>query len=629
LIFRHRAAAGGALAVQIHEPYAEPEDAPEQTAPAPVRLAFGRQPRDESAEARADILPAERAGPVRLHEPRFYEQHELELEHLRLRRWLDRLLLALLALGLAVGAAAVAGLGSMALSAREEHGVVVEAFSVPPALAARGLTGRAVASQLLDKLSAMQARTESSRPARSYRNNWGDDLVLESSAADDAMGGLDLWLHRLFSRQTHVTGEAFETAQGLSLTARADGGGDTFSGGDLDQLLQQSAEAIFRRSQPYRYAIWLMNTGRTDQGMDVLIRLGDGPAGPDRVWANSVLGALLIARGDIAGGLARSLDAVKTAPEDPHAWANLGNALNSLGHAESWLGAIRKSDALLRAHPGAEAAGPRSMVLTQNMASLAEGVGDFQTAASWQAKASVLPELFGAPGASRAQVVADLAAAHDPGASDTARAEALSMKVPDISLLPSLLDADLALGRFPAAVRDGEALQALVGDGASFQAWLQRTWVLRVELAKLAYARAMTGDVDGARVLIASTPLDCYDCLRMRGRIAAAGHDWPEAERWFDQAAKLAPSLPFAWTDWGQMRLERGDPAAAIAPLETAHRKGPRFADALELWGEALMKQGDAKGAAARFAEAARSAPGWARNQQQLREAQAKAGLRG
>jgi tetratricopeptide (TPR) repeat protein len=188
------------------------------------------------------------------------------------------------------------------------------------------------------------------------------------------------------------------------------------------------------------------------------------------------------------------------------------------------------------------------------------------------------------------------------------------MKVPDITLLPPLLEADLALGRYSAAVRDGETLQAAAEQPASFQAWLERGWVLRVELAKLAFAKAMAGDLFAARPLIASTPLDCYDCLRMRGNIAAADHDWLEAERWFDQAARMGPSLPFAWTDWGRMRLERGDPADAIAVLETAHLKGPRFADPLELWGEALMARRDYADAAGKFAEADRYAPRWGHN---------------
>jgi predicted Zn-dependent protease len=575
----------------------------------------------DQARSGAAALALRWAGPVEVAYDAKAEallEEQTELVHLQKaqlheRRWKDRLALALQALGVLIGGVLVITLGAMAWSASRAHGLVIETFSVPPDLAARGLTGRVVASQLLDKLSAMQSKSISSRPAGTYRNNWGDDLAVESPPSSI---GLDRWLRRRLSKQTHVTGEVFETPQGLSLTARTGQGGDTFAGGagELDGLLQQSAEAIYRRGQPYRYAVWLMTSGRMDQGMDLLTQLGNGPAGPDRVWSNSVLGNLLVARGEIAAGLARNLDAVRAAPEDPHAWANLSGSLSALGHAEGALAATRKSDVLLRRHPSAEAPGSRAIALTQNQASLAEALGDFQTGADWQARASVLPGVFGDGGTSRAQAIADLAAAHDAAASDTARAEALSMRVPDITLLPSLLEADLALHRYAAAVRDGEALQAAAAQPASFQAWLERGWIVRNELAKLAYARAMAGDLNSARVSIASIPQDCYDCLRMRGRIAAADHDELQAEHWFDQAARLGPSLPFAWTDWGRMRLMRGDPDGAIAVLQTAHEKGPQFADPLELWGEALLGKRDYVGAAAKFAEADRYAPRWGRN---------------
>jgi tetratricopeptide (TPR) repeat protein len=121
----------------------------------------------------------------------------------------------------------------------------------------------------------------------------------------------------------------------------------------------------------------------------------------------------------------------------------------------------------------------------------------------------------------------------------------------------------------------------------------------------------MTGDFIGADAMIANTPLDCYDCLRMRGRISAAEKNWLPAEHWFDLATHAGPSLPFAWTDWGRMRLAAGDVAGAIEALQIAHQKGPRFADPLELWGEALLAGRDYAGAAGKFAEAARYAPVW------------------
>jgi tetratricopeptide (TPR) repeat protein len=117
--------------------------------------------------------------------------------------------------------------------------------------------------------------------------------------------------------------------------------------------------------------------------------------------------------------------------------------------------------------------------------------------------------------------------------------------------------------------------------------------------------------VAGAQALIATTPADCYLCLRARGGIAAQMRDWAAAERWFAEAIRQAPSLPLAYAERGEMRLARDDVAAAIADFTIAHRRSPHFADPLEGWGDALARQGRRRDALAKYDEALKYAPAW------------------
>ncbi|MGH6878795.1 MAG: hypothetical protein ACREHV_15650 [Rhizomicrobium sp.] len=123
----------------------------------------------------------------------------------------------------------------------------------------------------------------------------------------------------------------------------------------------------------------------------------------------------------------------------------------------------------------------------------------------------------------------------------------------------------------------------------------------------------MTGDMAGAVVMIRATPLDCYDCVRMRGKIAAAARDWPGAERWFAESVRQAPSIPFAYADWGAMLTAKGDFDGVIAKFTLADRKGPHFADPLEMSGEALMLNNRSDLALAKFEDANKYAPNWGR----------------
>jgi tetratricopeptide (TPR) repeat protein len=176
----------------------------------------------------------------------------------------------------------------------------------------------------------------------------------------------------------------------------------------------------------------------------------------------------------------------------------------------------------------------------------------------------------------------------------------------------------------PAVALDRWAALAPLADGAA------RNPVL----SKLS-PEAMTGSIDpaiatvyahvgrfaDAEAALKNTPLDSYEGLRARGLIAALKRDWPAAGRWYAEAGRQGPSLPFAHTDWGQALLWKGDVDGAIAKLEEAHRRSPRFADPLELWGEALMAKRDYGGAITRFAEADKYAPRWGRNHMRWGEA--------
>jgi tetratricopeptide (TPR) repeat protein len=122
---------------------------------------------------------------------------------------------------------------------------------------------------------------------------------------------------------------------------------------------------------------------------------------------------------------------------------------------------------------------------------------------------------------------------------------------------------------------------------------------------------ARTGDIAGAEVLIAATPLDCYLCIRTRGQIAAIKKNWPAADRWFGEAVRQAPSLPFAYTEWADAKAAKGDLEGAIALYRTAHQKSPDFPDALKGWGDALAKAGRWNDAPSLYDQALQVAPAW------------------
>ena len=107
-----------------------------------------------------------------LHDQRHHMHEQLKQIHLDIwEKWLGVFLRLATSV---VGVAAAVAVGFLVWGAAHSNGLRVEPFSVPPDLAAHGLTGQVVAARVIDRLNQLQSQTNTARPARSYTNSWGE-----------------------------------------------------------------------------------------------------------------------------------------------------------------------------------------------------------------------------------------------------------------------------------------------------------------------------------------------------------------------------------------------------------------------------------------------------------------------
>jgi len=593
----------------------EPQGASGEGGGAAIGIAMNEAGRDPSLADDARTLLREQARLARLQADDVDEDAALKRRSLHVRHASEIMKFAFELLIALVLLAIVAALGTAMCTAAHDNGLVIEAFSVPPDFAQRGLSGQVVASQLLDKLARMQAETNSIRPADTYRNNWGDDIKVEIPDTGISIGELNRYLGRWLGHETHITGEIWHTPAGIAVTTRATDAGTTFTGKetDLDSLLQKAAESIYAQTQPYRYAAFLGQVGRYPESMQVTQRLAENAAPAERAWALSLLGNFYLAYRSPAEALAALRAGVAADPTNAHAWDNLSSAELELGRLED--GVRHTEQALSLYDNGAVAYDPGHLAIIKliDRALLASVAGDYPTGIGADESIRRLPDRGGSQNKAIIDEADQWAHDHDPS-----RARSL------LSLVhPGSEDERLNLWFQTVDVawlgHDWRTLSQMMGNqdvlGASpvqIRPLLLRL-IARLPRALYAEARAERGDIAGARRLIAATPLDCYDCLRMRGKVEAAARNWSGAAYWFVRAVRAAPSLPAAYVDWGAMLLAKGDPDGAIAKLEMAHEKGPHFGDPLEMWGEALIAKNRSDLALAKFEEANKYAPNWGR----------------
>jgi tetratricopeptide (TPR) repeat protein len=500
-------------------------------------------------------------------------------------------------------------------SAHEARGLVIESFQVPSSMAERGLTGQVVASRLLDKLAGLQDKTDSLRAPSSYANNWGDDIKVQIPDTGVSIGEFNRYLRQWLGHETHITGEVWREGDGIAVVARAGADqGTVFTGkeNELDALLQKAAESVFEKTQPYRYAVYLAESGNLAKMNVVLQRIMTTSSPSEQAWALSLQTTQNYNNGDFLGSFALNTRAITLDPDNALAWENRGEDERELSWDEGALRDFRRTYDMTR--NGRSDINPAKLPVALRFAQMqiAQRLGDFATCLALDAQIETMPDYAGSVVNSRLIEMAYRGWSHDPaGVERVAREPVPADIVTTATRLSFLAQARFLAGDNAGGTRAYAALLALPVPPATREFFKQDD--RRQPLALYARALAEQGDFRRADAAITTTPADCDTCLRMRGAIAALEKQWGRADFWFARAAAHAPSVPFADSDWGMALLAKGNIDGAIAKFESAHAKGPNFADPLEGWGEALMAKNRSDLALAKFAEAAKYTPHWDR----------------
>ena len=537
----------------------------------------------------------------------------------------------------AVVVALLLTVGTVVWNASRTTGLVIQPFTVPPELVEDGLDGRAVAALFQDELVRLDTATNASGPTASFRNDWSGAISVEVEAGGlsltDAYTALTRWL----GKETFISGGLSRTTDGLEVVVRSSDGTAVSVQGPADQpeaLMRQAAERVYELTQPYRYSSYLGQQGQAltagpeqqalyDRRTAILARLLDSPSLNDRVWAlNGLASGPQVSTQDSNPIF---LAALEIDPQHPHILLNLVFNSQIFGHPEAQLGYAQRIAASWsnpRNRPKVNADRQQTYSL-RSPAFVAEIQGDWLRALELFTR--LLNSGKGDSSSFRVDRVRALIALHQPSALESLIAEddlrALGRPKPgepgfSLQTNPGLANPRLdlraaaaaALDQWPQAVA---ALETWEAEVAPTQNPRVRPLAQTRFRPRLAYARARTGDIAGAQVLIATTPLDCYLCVRERARIAELAGDRPAADRWSAEARRQGPSLPFAFAERGQMLMARGDTAGAIAFYEQAIERGPRWADPQKYWGDALMARGDEAGAIRKYRAAADRAPQW------------------
>lgn len=306
--------------------------------------------------------------------------------------------------GLAVAIVAVV----VVADARNYRGLVVEPFAVPDSLEAEGLTGQAVAAQVLDQLAYMQAESESIRASQSYSNDWGEEIKFEIPQTGVSIGELQRFLRGWLGQQVRISGAVLRGSTEPSGAIPRDGGpastravdkvtiiarsgaspGTPQEGSiqDLQALARRAAEGIYRDTQPYRYAVYLNDRGRRAEAAAVYEQLAKNAKAVEAAWGYR--GLALLAQHDLD---ARKMEvqaqrALSLAPRLTAAVWTLSQAQDLQGHWEAAVDTARRTHRLTARRNRQLTPMGQARLAIQSELTVARMTGDFAKASRLYAR---------------------------------------------------------------------------------------------------------------------------------------------------------------------------------------------------------------------------------------------------
>ncbi|MGH8320660.1 MAG: tetratricopeptide repeat protein [Gammaproteobacteria bacterium] len=493
------------------------------------------------------------------------------------------------------------------ISAATDQSVVVNQFQVPPSFVAQGNSGTVVASAFLDRLNALQAASHSSQAAKVLQDAWSNNIQLQVPDVHVSLGDIRRTLHQWLGHEIQINGNVIEQGTRIALTVRGNNfAAKTFTGAatDLPILITQAADYVYGQAEPYLFASYLEASSQDVLALALVQAAFPTASAKEKPWLLNAWGNALGDLNQYAAAVEKYREAIRL---DPHFWLAYSNL------------------ASVQMYMGEEEAAYQTSVSLEHHAHRGYWFAAHVDTADYEYVDYLRMDLP----AEHAELVADEAAhggvgtniAPDPptDAEMLARMHADRQAIFILQSTPgagsdhfvvtatNYVQGLMALDRqdYPQAVSELEPADALIT-----QYPVMKSDFNSPPACYLGLAEEMAGHPDKADAAIVKGG-HFVDCYRFKGDIAAHRGNWVQAQKDYQAAVTLAPSLPMAYQSWGLALLRRGDYKAAIEKFQQASQRGRHWCDPLKYWGDALAAQGNYKQAIEKYAEAAKYTPSW------------------
>ncbi|KAF0654996.1 Tetratricopeptide repeat family protein [Cyanobium sp. Copco_Reservoir_LC18] len=505
----------------------------------------------------------------------------------------------------------------LVVEAMRSRAIVIREFSTPPRLADRGLSGRVVASSLLDELTLLQSSTRSRLEKRKVSDAWTNQIELELPSTGISIQDLENLLRQRLGHDLTVSGDLVQSSNGkLILTVRGEmipARSFNDDNNDIKELTRDAAEYIFEHTQPSLYVSSLIAKGESEAAVAFSKRAFPSTSEADRPyllnqWANALQNIRQPAKDSLfLYGKALALK------------KDFGNVHNN----------IMLTTVVMGKEQEAWEYGKKHLQRQGGRATTRKELGSGQwNQLTWNLQAW------------RAVLADDALQYQGIGSGN-------QLRHPVIALIDTRLH-DLDGARFHLSLGSGTSsdstikarshfvrgrIAALTGNTTvalremeSFKSEYERKGTVSANMPGYLCWVALAQEEAGRPQEADQTLREAgryVNCLRFKGDILDRRGDWENAQLAYAESVRMAPDLPAGYYSWGVALARHGQTKAAMEKLAAAAKRGPGWADPLKAWGDCLASHGQWNAALKKYQAASRLAPEWAGLKQALYEAKA------
>lgn len=229
----------------------------------------------------------------------------------------------------------------------QRNNIIIEPYEVSSSLEKGRYNGKMFANMVMDEANKISRSAKTTLSIQQFIQSWTiTKYEINLPSSELSITSLITYLKVIFGRkETHITGEAFETSDGIVLITRVDRMPpfrQIIVSGNNSTPIKNIAEYIYLYTQPYVLATYYYAADRVKcyKTIDYILTHGSDK---DKSLAFSLLGILLTDENNYSEAILNFQKAIDLNPKGPIAYLNLGVVLERQGNLKEALAKYQKA----------------------------------------------------------------------------------------------------------------------------------------------------------------------------------------------------------------------------------------------------------------------------------------------